>query len=82
MQAWMKANMAPAAANADADALAKALDYVSQHAPAGFTNWSKIAKDGADLARKKDVDGAKKSCKTCHDQYKAKYKEEMRDNPF
>ena len=25
------------------------------------------------------LDGAKKSCKTCHDLYKAKYKEEMRD---
>jgi len=82
MQAWMKANMAPAAANGDADALAKALDYVSSHAPPGFTDWSKIAKSGADAAKKKDVDGAKKSCKTCHDQYKAKYKEEMRDRAF
>ncbi|HEX9296235.1 MAG TPA: hypothetical protein VF881_10380 [Polyangiaceae bacterium] len=82
MQAWMKANMAPAAANGDPDALAKALDYVSSHSPPGFTEWSKIAKGGADAARKKDVDAAKKSCKTCHDQYKAKYKEEMRDRAF
>jgi len=82
MQAWMKANMAPAAANGDTDALAKNLDYVAGHAPAGFTDWSKIAKEGAAAAKKKDIDGAKKSCKTCHDMYKAKYKEEMRDNKF
>jgi hypothetical protein len=82
MQAWMKANMAPAAANADADALAKAFEYVASHAPTGFSNWSKIAKAGAEAAKAKKVDEAKKSCKTCHDQYKSKYKAEMRDNPF
>jgi hypothetical protein len=82
MQAWMKANMAPAAANADADALAKAFEYVAGHAPAGFSDWSKIAKAGADAAKAKKLDDAKKSCKTCHDQYKAKYKEDMRDKSF
>jgi hypothetical protein len=82
MQAWMKANMAPAAANSDGPALAKALEYVAAHAPPGFTEWSKIATAGAALAKKNDVDGAKKTCKTCHDQYKAKYKEDMRDRAF
>jgi hypothetical protein len=82
MQAWMKANMAPAAANGDAEALAKAFDYVAAHAPAGYSDWVKIAKSGGDAARAKKVDDAKKSCKTCHDQYKNKYKEEMRDKAF
>ena len=35
---------------------------------------------GALVAR--DIDGAKASCKSCHDQYKAKYKAEVRDRPF
>lgn len=82
MQAWMKANMAPAAANGDSAALAKAFEYVASHAPAGFSDWSKIAKAGAEAAKANKIDDAKKSCKTCHDQYKNKYKEEMRDKPF
>jgi len=82
MQAWMKANMAPAAANGDAAALAKAFEYVASHAPAGFSDWSKIAKSGAEAAKANKIDDAKKACKTCHDQYKNKYKEEMRDKPF
>jgi hypothetical protein len=82
MQKWMKANMAPAAANGDADALAKALDYVAKHAPPGLDKWTSIANEGKEAAGKKDIDGAKKSCKTCHDMYKNKYKEEMRDRAF
>jgi hypothetical protein len=82
MQAWMKANMAPAAAGGDGAALAKAMDYVASHSPPGFSNWTSIAKDAADKARAGDLDTVKKACKTCHDQYKAKYKAEMRDRPF
>jgi hypothetical protein len=82
MQKWMKANMAPAAANGDAAALKTALTYVAGHAPPGFDKWTAIATEGATAAGKGDVDGAKKGCKTCHDLYKAKYKEEMRDRAF
>jgi hypothetical protein len=78
----MKANMGPAAATGDTGDLAKGLDYVAAHAPAGMPAWSGIAKGGAAKARAGDVDGAKASCKSCHDQYKAKYKAEMRDRPF
>ena len=39
-QAWMKANMAVAAASGDGPALAKGLDYIAAHAPAGMGNWS------------------------------------------
>jgi hypothetical protein len=82
MQKWMKENMAPAAANGDADALAKAFDYVASHAPAGYSDWSKIAKSGGDAAKAKKVEDAKKACKNCHDEYKNKYKDEMRDKAF
>jgi hypothetical protein len=81
-QSWMKANMGPAAASGDGPDLAKGLDYIAAHAPAGMPNWSGIAKGGAAKARAADIDGAKASCKSCHDQYKAKYKAEVRDRPF
>jgi hypothetical protein len=82
MQGWMKTNMAPAAASGDTAALAKALDYVSSHAPPGLADWTAIAKKGAEAAKAGNVDGAKASCKTCHDKYKAQYKADMRDRAF
>ena len=82
LQGWMKANMAAAAASGDANELAKQFDYVASHAPPGLANWSTIAKSGATKAKAGDIDGAKGACKSCHDQYKAKYKAELRDRAF
>jgi hypothetical protein len=78
----MKANVAIAVASEDAPGLAKGLEYIAAHAPAGMPNWASIAKGGAAKAAAGDVAGAKASCKTCHDQYKNKYKAEMRDRAF
>jgi hypothetical protein len=78
----MKANMAPAVAAEDGPALAKGLEYIASHAPAGMPNWASIAKAGAAKASAGDIAGAKASCKSCHDQYKAKYKAEVRDRAF
>jgi hypothetical protein len=82
MQGWMKRVMAPASVNEDGEALAKALTYVSEHVPPGFTEWSSIASAGASKAKSGDIDGAKSSCKQCHDAYKDKYKSTMRDRAF
>jgi hypothetical protein len=81
-QAWMKANMPTAVAAEDGPALAKAFDYIAAHAPSEMPNWASIAKGGAASSRKGDIDAAKGACKACHDQYKAKYKTDMRDRPF
>ncbi|MDB4937170.1 MAG: hypothetical protein JWP87_4142 [Labilithrix sp.] len=78
LQAWMKANTNPAVAASDFPALATALDKIAAFTPAGYTNWASIAKDGAKAARAQDMTAAKASCRTCHDQYKDKYKKEMR----
>jgi hypothetical protein len=74
----MKANTNPPIAAQDFPALATALDKAATFAPAGYTNWASIAKDGAKAARAQDMTAAKASCRTCHDQYKEKYKKEMR----
>ena len=78
LQAWMKANTNPAIASSDLPGLATALDKTAGFAPAGYTNWASISKDGAKAARGGDMTAAKASCRTCHDQYKDKYKKEMR----
>ncbi|HVH43239.1 MAG TPA: hypothetical protein VM925_12880 [Labilithrix sp.] len=78
LQAWMKANANPPVMTKDLPGLASALDKIVGFAPPGYTNWASIAKDGAAAARAGDLDAAKASCRTCHDQYKQKYKAEIR----
>ena len=81
LQKWMRSNMGPALANNDMPGLAKALDHAAGLAPDASWTWAKIAKDGAEAARKGDVGGAKSACKSCHDAYKDKYKAEFRARP-
>jgi len=82
LYAWMKANTSAAMSAQDFDALAVALDKVVAFAPAGYTNWASISKDGANAARAQSLDGVKASCRGCHNQYKDRYKKEMRDRPI
>jgi cytochrome c553 len=72
----MKANMNAAVAASDFPGLATALDKAATFAPAGYTNWASIAKDGAKAARAQDMTAAKASCRTCHEQYKEKFKKD------
>jgi hypothetical protein len=65
----------------DLPSLAGDLDKIATMAPAGYTKWASIAKDGATAARAANADAAKASCRGCHDQYKTKYKTEMRTRP-
>jgi hypothetical protein len=82
LYAWMKANTSAAMSSQDFDALATALTKVVTFAPAGYTNWASIARDGADAAKAQSLDGVKASCRGCHNQYKDRYKKEMRDRPI
>jgi hypothetical protein len=82
MQGWMKSVMGSAVASGDGERLAKALNAVAAKPVAGFGNWSAIASAGAAKAAAGDIDGAKQSCKQCHDAYKHKYQTTMRDRPW
>lgn len=82
MQKWMKTVMAGASSSGDGARLAEALTYVAKHPPPGFTTWAAISNEAAKKARADDIDGAKVSCKECHDQFKSKYKATLRDRPF
>ena len=82
MQKWMKTVMAGASSSGDGKRLAEALTYVANHAPPGYATWTALSNDGAKKAKADDIDGAKVSCKQCHDLYKKKYKSTLRDLPF
>jgi hypothetical protein len=81
LQKWMRANMGPAMVANDMGALAKALDHSATFIPDPSWTWAKIAKDGADAARKGDTAAVKATCKSCHEAYKDKYKTQFRTRP-
>jgi hypothetical protein len=83
LQGWMKQNMnAPMKAHdwqGMADALERAVFIAPPaYATSGYTNWVSIAKDGANAARAAELDAVKAACRGCHQQYKTKYRAEMR----
>jgi len=82
MQGWMKGVMGSATSSGDGAKMASALSYIAGKPPPGMGSWSSIASDGAAKAKAGDIDGAKASCKKCHDLYKEKYKTTMRDAPW
>jgi hypothetical protein len=82
MQGWMKSAMGSAVASGDGEKIAKALETVARKPVAGMGQWSAIAIEGAGKARAGDIDGAKQSCKKCHDLYKYKYQTTLRDQPW
>jgi hypothetical protein len=70
--------MAPPLASGDLDELIASFDKLAPLAPPAYANWVSITKDGANAAREASVEGVRGACRGCHEQYRAKYKEEMR----
>ena len=67
----------------DWQGMADSLERAAQLAPAdyaktGYANWVSICHDGANAARAAELDAVKAACRGCHDQYKNKYRTEMR----
>lgn len=78
LQSFMKQEMKPALKGGEFEKLAAALEKVSKVPPQGYDEWTKIALSGVEAAKKQDEAAAKKVCKTCHDKYEDKFKEEHR----
>ena len=82
MQGWMKSVMASATSSGDGQKIANGLAYIAGKPPPGMGSWTSISNEGVAKAKAGDIDGAKASCKKCHDLYKEKYKTTMRDRPW
>lgn len=74
--------MGPAATAKDFKNLALGLITVGGWAPPGYANWVSIARDGLDAARHNDLEAVRAACRGCHDQYKARYRAELRARPL
>jgi hypothetical protein len=60
--------------NGDAKPLAALFDATKARAKPEFANWVSMAEKGKAAAEKGDLDGAKATCKSCHDAYRNDYK--------
>jgi hypothetical protein len=78
----MKTVMASASSSGDGTKLANALAYTAGKPPPGMGQWTAISNAGVAKAKAGDIEGAKATCKQCHDLYKEKYKASMRDRPW
>lgn len=76
---WMKKNASKAMREELPDPLEEVFAQIANMAPdAGFPHWASISRDGARAARAGQYDAAKAACRACHDQYKDKYKRDLR----
>lgn len=66
--------MGAASSAGDAKALAPIFVKTKAMAKPEFANWGSMSDQGKAAAEKGDLDGAKASCKSCHDAYRAEYK--------
>jgi hypothetical protein len=79
LQAWMKSNVGGPMQAKNFPAIAAGLRNAVALGPPGYGNWASICQDGAKAADAQNLDGVKKSCSGCHNQYQTRYRTEMRD---
>ena len=83
LQDWMRKNVASALASNDAASLSIALEKAAKLAPdPTWASWVTAASSGAEAAKKGDIAGARAACKTCHDAWRATYREQFRMRPI
>jgi hypothetical protein len=62
--------------------LAATLRRLATIEPAGYPEWDRWALQGAASADHDEREAVKAACKGCHDQYRARYRLEMRGRPI
>jgi len=65
-----------------AELLERCAKLAPPNAKTAYPNWVSISLDGANAARAADVEAVKAACRGCHEQYKDKYRAELRSRPL
>jgi hypothetical protein len=78
LQGWMKATMTPAISAGDLVRLERDFKRIADFAPPDYGRWKAISGAGADAAAHGDIEGARQACKSCHDEFRARYRRELR----
>jgi hypothetical protein len=82
MKDWMTSSLARPVKQQDFAALERALHTTADYAPSEFADWRDIAERGARAAAARDIEAVRESCKTCHNEYRLDYREQMRSRPL
>jgi hypothetical protein len=78
LQGWMDQRINTAFTTRNARELAAAFRFLSRIAPAGYADWAGWAEGGAAAATKSDFSLVKRACAGCHNDYRERYRSEMR----
>jgi hypothetical protein len=82
LQQWMTSNFTRAVKAENFEVLAQGLSVAARNAPAGLGAWTVIAEAGARAATARDIEGVRQSCSTCHEKYRAVYRQTLRARPY
>ncbi|HEY1960420.1 MAG TPA: hypothetical protein VGH28_32640 [Polyangiaceae bacterium] len=85
LQGWMKQIWPHMKANdyeGTAELLERCAKLAPENAKTAYPNWVSISLDGANAARAADMEAVKAACRGCHEQYKDKYRAELRARPL
>jgi hypothetical protein len=77
-QQWMKATLQAYLRNRDFRRLEASFTVLGQRAPDGFEGWARMSEDGARAAKAADEGKVRASCQECHDQHRARFREQLR----
>jgi hypothetical protein len=82
LQQWMKATLQTYQRAGNYDRIARSMQELRAHAPAGFDGWADLAARGAAAAQKQDAAALRQVCKDCHETQRARYRRERRAQPL
>jgi len=77
-QHWMKATLQAYLRTRDFNRLEASFKSLAERAPKGYDGWQRMAEDGASAAKAKDEGRIRSTCQECHDQHRARFREELR----
>jgi hypothetical protein len=78
----MRGELLHALRQEDFDRLATAFAALAALRPPGLDKWETFARDGARAAAAHDLDEVRRPCTTCHNAYRARYRDMLRSQPL
>jgi len=79
LQSWMKSTLQTYQREKNYERLEASLTKLASHAPDGYASWKELSEAGALAAKNGDETAVSKSCKACHNEHRARYREERRE---
>ena len=82
LQIWMDSKANALVTMRKAPELSLAMRELASFAPDGYVDWANFAVTAAQAAEANDFDLVKRACQACHDDYRKRYRAELRARPL